>query len=175
MRIDPVYVVSPIPPPPSIPTRRAFLMMSGAFVAGSAIGGACGYSMGVGRGQAAEASAPTSPTAAAGGDVELKTTGDAELDYWRRLAVQAPLDELFEKALPFLTARVATYRMDEVLWRGVARMASEITENPTRQVEWMTIEMVIGQIEGPAHPATPSLTHLVPRLRARSKQERARK
>jgi len=162
MRIDPVYVLSPRPQPASVPTRRAFLIASGTFIAGGAIGGACGYSLGVGRGKAADAS---SPAGASGNDAELKTTGDAELDYWRRLAVQAPLDELFEKAVPFLTARVSTYKFDDVLWRGVARLTSEIIDNPDRRIDFMVIEMVIGQIEGPAHPASPGLRLILDVLR----------
>ena len=46
MRLDTaVYVLAPRPRP-SMPTRRAFLLIGGAFVAGSVAGGACGYTIG---------------------------------------------------------------------------------------------------------------------------------
>jgi hypothetical protein len=42
MRLDPIYLVAPKPNPPSMPTRRAFLVAGATFTLGAAVGGACG-------------------------------------------------------------------------------------------------------------------------------------
>lgn len=165
MRIEPVYLVAPLPRPPSIPTRRAFLIATGTFVAGTAVGGACGYSLG--------AAATAQPDA--GAEPDLAPSGDAELDYWRNLAVKAPLDELFAKAAVFLSTRVSTYKDDPILWQGVDRMTKEIIENPARRVDEADIGIIITQIEGVAHPVEPSLRDRLPALRARKAEERRRK
>lgn len=118
MRLDAVYLVAPVPKPPSVPTRRAFLVAGATFCAGLGLGGACGYAVGVGRG------------AGPAGEEELPTTGNAELDELRRLAVQAPIEELVEKWLYFLDSFAQHYRRDEVLPRGVARLADHVLATP---------------------------------------------
>ena len=169
MKIDPVFVLSPIKPAPSMPTRRAILIAAGTFAAGTVIGGACGYSMGstVASSPKGDANPPNEPAAAPAGEIELKPSGDAELDYWRRLAVKAPLDDLFAEASLFLTSRVSSYPKDEILWLGVERLALGMTRDLHRQVKEMDLAMVMGQIEGTARPDKPSLRELVPQLRAR--------
>lgn len=167
MKIDPIYLLAPRPQPKGMPTRRAFLLASGTFVAGTAIGGACGYSMGA----AGSTAAPQQPAA----EPELPTSGDVELDELRRLAVKAPLDELFEKAPVFLHLRVSTYKDDEILWRGVDRLSREVVENPARRVDYGIIGVMISQIEGTARPNTPSLQERVPQLRVRLQEARKRR
>ncbi|MBM4060664.1 MAG: hypothetical protein FJ265_06165 [Planctomycetes bacterium] len=155
MRIAPVYVIAPLAGK-TLPTRRAFLLASGTFLAGTVVGGACGYSLGAARAGAAPQQEP-----------ELPSSNDVELDELRRLAVKAPIDELFEKALPFLHIRVSTYKNDEILWRGVDRLSKEIIENPGRRVDLGLVLVLIGQIEGTARPENPSLRDRVPALRLR--------
>ena len=171
MRIDAIYLVAPEPEPdpkpPSMPTRRAFLMTAGALVLGAGGGGACGYSMGVAAeaARAADAAAAKPAAVDAAGE-QVKSSGDAELDYWRGVA-QGPLDDLFEKALMFMHVRTTDYPQDAVLWLGVQRMVEEIAANPSRPVDPGLIGLFAVVIEGPAHPAEPSLGHYVRMLRER--------
>lgn len=50
------------------------------------------------------------------------SSGNAELDELRRLAVDAPIDELLAFRLVFLIELGSTYRNDPLLWRGVERL-----------------------------------------------------
>jgi hypothetical protein len=108
-------------------------------------------------------------------DAELPKSGDAELNQLRHLAVKAPLDDLFAKAMLFLSARVRAYPKDEILWQGVERMSRELVANEGRVVDQMVILVITGQIEGTARPPEPSLRDLVPVLRERREQARRRK
>lgn len=164
-----------------MPTRRALLIAVGSFAAGTALGGACGYSMAAGKATSAPSEAGavadpagTGPTAPVG-EIELKPSGDAELDYWRKLAVKAPLDDLFAEASMFLLTRVGSYPQDEVLWRGVERLALEAANNPSRPVSDSDLLVLISQIEGIARPKAPSLRDLVPKLRNRRRILREKK
>lgn len=112
MQLDPIYLLAPKPNPPSIPTRRAFLFAASTFALGSAVGGACGYTI---------ASRPGPEP-----DAELEPSGDVELDELRRLAVKAPIAELVERRLVFLNSLSKDYRKDEVLWRGVERLCNAV-------------------------------------------------
>jgi hypothetical protein len=172
MKIDPVWLVAP-PKAPSIPTRRAFLLAGGCFAAGMSIGGACGYSYG--KSQSSDSSSAGAAPGGAAAEGDLPKSGDIELDQLRWLAVKAPVDELFEKALSFLHIRGITYPKDEILWRGVDRLSKEIVENPSRDVSEAVVLAVISHIESPARPTTPSLRDRVPALRARREQIRRRK
>lgn len=171
---DAVYLVRPVA---KIPTRRAFLFAAGTFVIGTSVGGACGYSMGVASaaGGGGTGDAGAAPPSAPAVEPELKPSGDAQLDMLRKLAVKAPLDDLFANALVFLDMRVSTYPKDEVLWLGVERLAREIVNNPARQVAEGVVFITLTQIEGAARPVTPSLRELVPSLRSRREQIRRRK
>ena len=177
MRVDPVFVLSPLPKPPSMPTRRAFLLASGALAVGAAVGGACGYSSGFAAGSASAGSgaSPGGGGVAPAGEPELPKSGDVELDELRRLAVKAPLDELFARAPLLLSSRVSTYPDDVILWRGVDRLSKEIIDNPSRRVVPGVIGIIITQIEGTARPADPALTDRVARLHARRAEELRRK
>ena len=121
MRLEPVYLVAPPPVSPTQTSRRAFLLAGGAFVFGSALGGACGYSLGASAG------------GGGAGDVveaELKPSGDVELDELRRLAVKAPIEELVDRKLKFLDGVTKGYPLDAICWRGVERLADEYIGNP---------------------------------------------
>jgi len=125
MRIDPVYLVAPKPEKKKVPTRRAFLIAGGTFLAGLGLGGACGYAVGASGVQRAEEDEPLAPT------------GNAELDELRRLAVKAPVEELMGKATVFLDFLRGTYRSDPILWSGADRIANEVINNsglPNRRV-----------------------------------------
>lgn len=110
-----------------------------------------------------------------GREFETSPSGDAEFEELRRLAVEAPLDELFEWAPNFLHERTARYTFDEVLWVGVDRLTREIIENPGRRVNYTIIGVLINQIEGTGRPAGPSLRDRIPLLRTRMQEERRRR
>jgi len=118
MRLDPVFVVAPKPVPPTVPTRRAFLVAGATFVFGAAVGGACGYSAGVASVAPAKSADPA--------DAELEPSGDLELDELRRLAVKAPIEELIEKRLVFLNCLSKDYPRDRILWIGVRRLGERV-------------------------------------------------
>ncbi len=174
MRLDTACFVLAKPKVPTMPTRRAFLIAGGLFVGGTTLGGACGYSAGYAAGGAEERGKhPGSPAPAA--EIKLEPSGDIELDALRRLAVQAPIDELFENWLTFMDLRISPYSKDEILWKGVERMTLEIVNNPARRVDPMLLGVLINTIEGTARPASPSLREHLPALRLRKTAEQRRK
>jgi hypothetical protein len=120
MRIEPVYLLGPKVQVRTMPTRRAFLMAGGALLAGTAVGGACGYSLGAQSGAV---------DASPGGESKRESSGDALLDELRRLAVDAPIAELVERATFFLGSLTDSYRSDALLWSGVGRLAEELARN----------------------------------------------
>jgi len=136
MRIDPVFLVAPKPAPKAVPTRRAFLMAGGAFAFGSMIGGACGYSLGVAQG------APVEATAEKGGGEELGSSGDAQLDELRRLAVKAPIEEFVAKWNPWWGEFDFTYTSDPVLWKGLNRLAAWAIHQPERAERQMLTGLI---------------------------------
>jgi hypothetical protein len=117
MRLDPVYLVAPKKKPPSIPTRRAFLIAGGTFLAGAAAGSACGYSSG-------------SANVGANKSVLPPPSGDAELDELRRLALEAPIKELAGRWLYFGTAFSRHYRHDKYLPKGIDSIIDHLVANP---------------------------------------------
>ena len=126
MKLEPVYLVAPMPVPPAVSTRRAFLMTGTAFVFGVGLGGACGY--------AAGAESPTASAGPAGSPAaDPLLEGDAVLRELRRLAVDAPVEELFARRMIFLDLLSRRYGNDEVLWRGVARLCDEVLGNREMQ------------------------------------------
>lgn len=112
MRLDPVLLAAPSAPPALMPTRRAFVLGGAMFATGLSLGGACGYAIGSRRAEPAA-------------EVE-ESSGDADLDELRRLAVKAPIEELVKHDLLFMTMTTRTYRRDKTLWRGMARIADQI-------------------------------------------------
>ena len=117
MRLDPVYLVAPLPKPPTMPTRRAFLLAGGTLAVGATLGGACGYSIG----------ARSSEAAGAAG--EMTSSGDVELDELRRLAVKAPIEELVAQRMYFANTLVDRYREDVVLWSGIGRLSDALVSD----------------------------------------------
>jgi hypothetical protein len=119
MRLEPVYLVSPRPKPPAMPTRRAFLLAGTTFAVGSVLGGACGYSL---------AASATKDTGTEDGD--LAPSGDVELDELRRLAVKAPIEELVQRRMNFLNSISGDYRDDPILWKGIGRLCDQVLASP---------------------------------------------
>ena len=168
MRLDAVFVVAPKPKPPSIPTRRAFLIAGGTFATGALLGGACGYSIGA----AMNASGSTTSPA---GEPELVPSGDVELDELRRLAVKAPISELVEKGLLFLTIRVESYKTDPILWRGVDRLAVAMSENANLPITYELVGVVMATIEQGQPPPSLHLQERLPALRELKSRLRQKK
>jgi hypothetical protein len=117
MRIDPVYLLSPRP----MHTRRAFLFaVGGAFAGGVVVGGLGGFA--IGNGRAAAAPLP---------DAAPPLPGNQELEELRRLAVQAPIEELAGNWREFLERRDTAYAEDAVLLVGLVRLAEYLVSNPS--------------------------------------------
>ena len=149
MRLEPVYLLAPKPKPPSMPTRRAILIAGSTFVAGFGVGGACGYAAG----------SRVAPAGESTSEPELQPSGDADLDELRRLAVKAPIEELMQNAVVFANLVRATYRDDEILWRGMDRIAAALISGyqiPDRRKAAIWIAQVIeGAASSFARPLLP--------------------
>lgn len=159
MRLDPVFVVAPKPMPPAMPTRRAFLVAGATFTFGAAFGGACGYSIGA----AGVAAAPDAPKDAPA-DPDLAPTGDSDLDELRRLAVKAPIEELIEKRLLFVSCLFGDYPKDPVMWKGAGRLCDAVLSPqpvPDRRVFARALAQVIERgdatLAAPLHPRVAEL------------------
>lgn len=120
MRLEPVYIPGPETPtaPVPAPTRRAFLAGGGLFALGTLVGGACGYTVGATAGRAAAGEGEARPS-----------SGDARLDALRRLAVDAPIEELVSKWNPWFTEFNFDYERDDILWQGMDRLANWTSQN----------------------------------------------
>jgi hypothetical protein len=110
--------------------------------------------------------APIPFSAGANDAAKLSSTGNAELDELRRLAVVAPLEELLGQHVHFLMLRDRHYRDDEILWRGVERLASLTIREPTLQNRRLLAKMVAGSIENGQPPASLGLHQLLTDLKA---------
>lgn len=120
MRLEPVYILGPETPtaPVPAPTRRAFLAGGGLFALGTLVGGACGYTVGATAGRTAAGEGEARPS-----------SGDARLDALRRLAVDAPIEELVSKWNPWFTEFNFDYERDDILWQGMDRLANWTSQN----------------------------------------------
>ncbi|MFT4839746.1 MAG: hypothetical protein ACI8UD_000201 [Planctomycetota bacterium] len=118
MHLKPVYLLAPKPEPPTVPSRRAFMIAGGTFLAGAALGGACGYA----AGSSAVVEAHDDPK-------PLQPSGNAELDELRRLALAAPIDELVKHWPYFADTFATSYRKDEHLPNGIERLIHYVKNN----------------------------------------------
>lgn len=91
------------------------------FIAGTSLGGACGYAMGSQQTGGVVAGPEEKPK-----DEPLVSSGNAELDELRRLAVKAPIEELMGLAPAFVDEVRSQYGQDPVLWQGVARICDAV-------------------------------------------------
>jgi len=64
------------------------------------------------------------------GQPSLEPTGDALHDELRRLAAEAPIDELMEQHMNLLYYTPSRYSTDPILWGGVERVCQEVLSNP---------------------------------------------
>ncbi|MGE3351896.1 MAG: hypothetical protein AB7O84_09155 [Planctomycetota bacterium] len=139
-------------------SRRAFFGMGIAFVVGSAIGSACGYSVG---------SRAAATAAGRDGDEDpLTPTGDADLDELHRLAVVAPIEELMGAAQTYLMLMSRTYRSDRVLWRGFERIARELVD-VTVEADRPLCVFAAQVVEQGETPLRDPYLHWGPKLRSR--------
>jgi hypothetical protein len=106
---------------------------------------------------------------------ELTPSGNAELDYWRKLALSSPVDELIAQGIEFTRIRLASYQKDDILWSGIGRMTKEVVDNPARQVNEFVVLALLSSIEGAARPDSPSLREFVPALRKRREELRQKR
>jgi hypothetical protein len=138
MRLDAVYLLGGRPSP--TPSRRAFLLAGGSFF----LGGACGYALG----------AKPTDEAAAGPSQEgpPKSSGDSELDEWRRLATVAPIEELLAVAPAYVNMLPLTYPRDQVAWSGLERLSQALVDGRLLENR-RPIALFVAQIIEKAHPS----------------------
>lgn len=155
MHLKPVFLLAPKPEPPTVPSRRAFLIAGGTFFAGAALGGACGYA----AGSSGVGEQPSDPFVEA-----LKPTGDANLDALRNLAVKGSIDELVAKWFALLSAVNDTYPDDTTLWFGARRICDEIISNDKirerRQIAGWAIQVISFATSSEATELRPLLNEL---------------
>ncbi|MBL9075878.1 MAG: hypothetical protein JNL08_00155 [Planctomycetes bacterium] len=101
-----------------VSSRRAFVIAGATFVVGATLGGGVGYRTAVGASQA-DVDRPADPP-----------PEDDELVELRRLAVDAPIEELIARRLVFLRCATVSYRTDTVLWRGIERLCDAVVRDP---------------------------------------------
>jgi hypothetical protein len=154
MHLKPVYLLAPKPEPPTVPSRRAFMIAGGTFLAGAALGGACGYA----AGSSAVKSDPDNPSTPA-------SSGNAELDELRRLALKAPIEELTERWLFFIDVFATDYRNDEYLPAGIERLAKHVTTNPGVPQRLALAQSLVQAIELGEKSLRERAGHLIPELR----------
>ncbi|MBK8100681.1 MAG: hypothetical protein IPK26_26635 [Planctomycetes bacterium] len=146
MKIDPVWLVQPRA------DRRVFLMAAGAFV----LGGAGGYGLRV-------LQEPGTPV-----PQKPEKTGNPELDELRRLAVEAPIEELSTRYVEFVTRRGRAFAEDEVLVVGLRRLVRHVlaTQLPDRglRARFLLRDLGVGRASRDAE-----LQSMVPQLQAVAK------
>lgn len=117
VKLDPVFLLEPVPAPKMVPTRRAFLLAGVAGIAGIGVGFGSGFW--AGRSQAGSAS-------------EVPIEAERRIAWARSLAEQAPVSELLDNLPGFLGVVHEAYEYgkdDAILWQGVQRAASALIEN----------------------------------------------
>ncbi|MFK7742292.1 MAG: hypothetical protein AB8H80_18405 [Planctomycetota bacterium] len=171
MRLDPIFLVAPAPKPPQMIRRRAFMLAGVAFAFGAAAGGACGYGLGVRRSDAGandgekDAGQPKN-TPKTSGSTMPESTGNAELDELRRLAVVAPIEELFTRWRPFLDLLSTRYFDDPVLWGGAKRLGEYLITSEPHADRRLASRWLTQVIEQSSTELASDLQSLIPGLRS---------
>ena len=111
MKLQPVYLVAAEPKPVSITRRWAILLVAASFALGIPMGLGCGYL--VGKSAAAAKAIAT----------------DAELERFRKLARDAPIEDLLYVGQFLVETREISHSDDLQLWSGISRMCDEILMN----------------------------------------------
>lgn len=174
MKLTPVYLVAPEPDPPSMPTRRAFLIAGSTFAAGLGLGGACGFAAGASGAPAKVQPASGDvgePVAAQDasmreGPIEWESSGDALLEELRRLAVKAPIEELVEKRQDFVNLLYSTYPEDTIAWRGIGRLSEHYCFNESLRDRRIFARWLAQVIEKASAPVREPLIKYVDRLKS---------
>jgi hypothetical protein len=136
------------PEPSSMPRRRALVLAGGMLVAGAALGAPVGYRLARTSAKRAPAEAPS----VAGTSAPAGGTEDPELAALRRLAVHAPIDELFALRLQFVESLARHHRRDEVLWRGIDRLADAVRRDRAmrdRRIVALMLAQVMERADAP--------------------------
>lgn len=136
-----------------MPTRRAFVLGGAMFATGLSLGGACGYAIGSRRVEGGS-----------GDEVEV-SSGDADLDELRRLAVKAPIEELVKHRLVFVNATFADYPKDATLWKGIGRLAEFVLSDSAMDDKRKFAIALAGVIEQADIAVSRDLRQLAPKLR----------
>lgn len=142
----------PSVPPSTVPTRRVFVLAGVTFLVGTTSGGWWGYAVGAAAATARE-------------DGDLVPSGNAELDELRRLAVEAPIEELLEQRLVFISCLLHEYPKDRILWRGAKRIGEALIEGRQIPERRLFSRFLAQMIEGHPLEFTEPLLALAPQLR----------
>lgn len=119
MKLQPVYLVAPMPAPKSMPTRRAWLLATGAFAVGAVAGSAC--QSWLGGDDAAPAPEPEPEPAA-------QAALDPMQEWLRKVCDDGTgIEELIRHRLS-LYMQLPKWRDDPLLWHGIDRLASVVLE-----------------------------------------------
>ncbi|MFK7742289.1 MAG: hypothetical protein AB8H80_18390 [Planctomycetota bacterium] len=96
----------------------------------SVICGGCSYAKGDAHSEPQTISLRAEPNLTQSRPSLPPSSGDAELDELRRLALEAPIEELAHNWLYFLDSFGKSYRTDEYLPSGLGRFARHILKTP---------------------------------------------
>lgn len=135
MRLDAVFVLAPKPKPPSIPTRRAFLVAGCAFVGGTVVGGSAVHLLGK-----APAIQP----------IDRPPAPEDPILVWLRMLVddRTPIGELIGSADKFVFHLDLHYHDQEDLWAGVTRLAHAIDADASLPNRRLLARMVVNVVQG---------------------------
>lgn len=137
-----------------VSSRRAFVIAGATFVVGATLGGGVGYRTAVGASQA-DVDRPADPP-----------PEDDELVELRRLAVDAPIEELIAKRAVFVNCLTQSYSDDPALWRGLKRIVEAVLADPHIQDRRVFARFLAQVIEKADRDRGGDLLPLVPQLRA---------
>ncbi len=113
MKLEPVFLLAPRPAPPSMPTRRAFLLAGSTALLGVATGATAGV-------------LATRPPSQSDGTLDAEAM--RMLRWARELAQPAtPIDELVQHAGAMLMVLAEYAPADAEIWRAVDRLARHVT------------------------------------------------
>jgi hypothetical protein len=93
------------------------------------------------------------------------SSGDADLDELRRLALVAPAQELRDRHLQFMVERDRNYRADPYLWHGIRRLCLLVPGMPDGTDRRMLAKLLIQTIEHQKPPPELELARELDRLR----------
>jgi hypothetical protein len=144
MKLDPVFLVHPAARIEAPTSRRAFLIFTAVFAGGTAIGTACGFTVGGSR---------------IGGPDQNEV-----LAWLRQLAAPTtPISSLMANSRMFLLQMQSQRVDDPAIWLGVDRIVEETLHNeptPERSLRAKLLVQFIGDSSNPTHLPEASLRFL---------------